>query len=205
MRRLVAGFFASLALLGSGEALGGEPTPTCPEGSVCVPPDDMRVFVELLREKKCLQETKPNLRIDPITVVEDKEGRMFVSGGNPFPYTVHLDWCSYGVEAVGRLNVVVARSVPETYGVRFRLKAAPSYLPLEALTRGDGYDGLDFGVLLEPVYFQSSNLNVYVGVRSLGAGVGLDLTRNLGVYAGYAATLGSWRPNPNVGLSFALW
>ena len=165
----------------------------------------MQVFVKLLQEKKCLQGTKPEFKLDPITVTEDKDGRVFVTGSDPLPYTVRMNWCSYEAEAKGKLNVTVAKMEPPTWGWRFRLKAAPGYLPVTALTEKDGYAGLDFGLLAEPFFFQWTNLNAYVGVRSVGAGVGFDLTRNLGLYVGYAATWGTWQHNPHAALSFALW
>lgn len=177
----------------------------CAAGQTCVPPEDMQVFVKLLQEKKCLQTTQPDLKLDPLTVTEDKDGRIFVSGAEPFPYTIRFKWCDYEVEAKGRLNVIVAKTEPPTWGWRFRLKATPGYLPVTAFTEKDGYAGLDFGLLAEPFFLHWANLNAYVGVRSLGAGVGFDLTRNLGLYAGYAVTWGTWQHNPHLGLSFALW
>ena len=177
----------------------------CPTGSTCVPAEDMAVFVKLLREKQCLQSAKPEFKFDPITLTEDKDGRVFVTGSNPLPYTVRATWCNYELQATGKLNVVVAKVEPPTWGWRFRLKAAPGYLPVTALVEKDGYAGLDFGLLAEPFFLQWSNLNAYVGFRSVGAGVGFDLTRNLGLYTGYAVTWGTWQHNPHVALSFALW
>ena len=178
---------------------------TCASDARCVPATDMAVFVKLLREKQCLQSAKPDVVFDAITLTEDKDGRVFASGANPLPYTVRLNWCSYEIQATGKLNVTVGRVEPETWGWRFRLKAAPGYLPLTALSEGDGYAGIDFGLLAEPFFFQWASVNGYVGVRSVGAGVGFDLTRNLGLHAGYAVTWGTWRHNPHVALSFALW
>ena len=202
MRRFLAALTFPLLLLMPSKAYGQT---TCEAGSKCVPPDDMAVFVKLLREKQCLQSAKPEVKFDPITLTEDKEGRVFVTGANPLPYTVRMKWCNYEVEATGKLNVTVAKVEPETWGFRFRLKAAPGYLPVTALTEQDGYAGVDFGLLAEPFFVQWANLNAYVGVRSVGAGVGFDLTRNFGLYVGYAVTWGTWQHNPHAALSFALW
>jgi len=65
---------------------------------------------------------------------------------------------------------------------------------------------IDGGVLLEPFFIRWANVNAYVGVRSVGGGVGIDLTKNFGVYLGYAVTWWpTWNSNPYLGISFALW
>ena len=201
MRRFLSGSLVTFSLLVSRSAWAQ----ICPAGSTCVPAEDMQVFVKLLQEKKCLQGTPPDLKLDPITVTEDKDGRVFVSGADPLPYTVRMKWCSYEAEAKGKLVITVAKMEPPTWGLRFRLKAAPSYLPVTAFEAKDGYAGIDFGLLSEPFFVQWANLNAYVGVRSVGAGFGFDLTKNMGLYVGYAVTWGTWQHNPHVALSFALW
>ena len=202
MRRRLVWLSIPLLLLLSSKAYGQS---TCAQGATCVPAEDMQVFVKLLQEKKCLQTTQPAVQFDPITLVEDKEGRIFVSGADPLPYKMKLSWCNYDLESSGKLTVVAAKSEEPTWGFRFRLKATPSYLPVSAFLAKDGYAGLDFGLLAEPFFIQWANLNAYVGVRSVGAGIGFDLTRNLGLYAGYAVTWGAWQHNPHVALSFSLW
>lgn len=172
---------------------------------VCVPPDEMDVFVGLLREKKCLQTTKPALTLDPIQITQDKDGRMFVNGTGDHPYRVGMTWCGYEIEASANVRMVVARTPEPTWGFRYRVKVAPGYLPLEALSREDGYAGMDLGLMLEPFFYHSFNLNGYVGVRSVGVNVGLDMTRNMGLHAGYALAFGSLTGGPHVALSFSLW
>lgn len=201
MRKFLPLAACLFVLLFASSSLGAE----CQDGSTCVPPDDMAVFVKLLQEKDCLQSKPPELDLDKISVVQDKDGRVFLSGSDPIPYTVRFKWCGYEVEAKSKLNVVVARAEPETWGLRFRLKAAPGYLPVTALVEKDGYAGLDFGLLAEPFFLQWANLNAYVGVRSVGAGLGFDLTDTVGLYAGYAVTWGTWQHNPHMAISFDLW
>jgi hypothetical protein len=178
---------------------------TCPEGSTCVPPEDLKVFVELLKAQKCRDENPPKLVLDPIVIVVDREGRVYYSGGEPRPYKVHVDWCNYQIDALGKVQVQVAQRVEPTWGFRFRAKAAFGYLPIEALTEKDAGRGIDGGVLLEPVFLQWANFNVYVGVRSVGTGLGFDVLKNMTVYLGYALAWGTWRSNPHLAVGFALW
>jgi len=177
---------------------------TC-EGGSCVAKEDLQAFIQLAREAKCRADTAPTLKLDPITIVVDRDGRIYGSGSDPKPYVVHLDWCNYKIEAKGQVSLVAAQRVEPTSGFRFRPKATIGYLPLTALDKKDGYAGLDAGVLLEPFFLSWSNLNVYVGFRAVGAGVGFDLTRNMGLYGGYAITWGTWQHNPHAAISFALW
>lgn len=178
---------------------------SCPEGSTCVPPEDMKVFVQLLKDQKCRNENPPKLTLDPVTVIVDRQGRVYYSGNEPKPYKVHIDWCNYQVDGTGKITMEVAQKVEPTWGFRFRAKAAFGYLPVEALEEKDGMRGFDGGLLLEPFFLQWFNVNAYVGVRSVGAGVGFDLTKNFGIYAGYAIAWGTWRSNPHAALYFSFW
>lgn len=171
----------------------------------CVPKQDMDVFVRLLRDQKCRADTQPKITLDPITIVEDKDGRVYGTGAEPRPYTVKVSWCNYDITGTGNVNVIVARREPSTWGFRFRLKAQSGFLFTEALKEKSVVSGIDAGVLAEGFYYKNLNLNLMAGFRSAGVALGLDLTRNFGVHAGYALSYDGFRSNPVLGLSFALW
>lgn len=159
-------------------------------------------MVKVLQEKKCLLTDKPTFDLDPVTIVVDKSGRVYGSGTDPKPYQLHMKWCSYEIEGTGSVKILAAVREEPDWGFRFRPKAMVGYLPAEALAKS-WQDGIDGGLLLEPFFWRSLNINAQVGVRSFGAGFGLDLTRNFGAYLGYAMTWGSWRSSPNIGLWFS--
>lgn len=165
----------------------------------------MKVFVQLLKDQKCRAETKPTFKLDPLMVVVDKDGRIYGSGSDPRPFTIRMKWCNYDVEARGQTSIIAAERVEPNSGFRFRTKATIGWLPATAFYAKNGYAGLDAGVLLEPLFWSWANINAYVGVRSVGGGFGLDLTKNMGVYLGYATTWGTWEHNPHAAVSFALW
>lgn len=177
----------------------------CPEASTCVPAEDMEVFVKLLREKRCLQTTRPSFDLDPITILTDAEGRTFVSGDQPRPYTLRMSWCGYRTDALGTVLAVYAKKPDPTWGWRLRAKASLGFLPADALAEEDASKGLDAGLLVEPFFYRWFNANGYVGVRSAGAGVGVDLTRNFGAYGGYAFCWGSQRHTPHLSIYFSFW
>jgi len=182
---------------------------TCPAGSTCVPPEDMEVFVKILKEKKCLQETKPTFKLDPINIVVDQDGRVYYTGADPKPYTLKMSWCNYEAEGTGKVDLVVAKKEPPTWGFRFRPKFAGSFLFVDGFEKyNDKYDpsrAVDVGILWEFLYWHSFNLNVATGFRSAGAGLGMDITRNFGIYAGYAFSWWTLKHNPQMGLYFAFW
>lgn len=177
----------------------------CRAGSTCVPQEDLEVFVKLLQEQKCRNENPPKFQLDGITIIEDQDGRIYGSGSDPKPYTLHMNWCNYEVTATGKVQLFVAKREPPFWGFRFRPKFQSGFLFTDAIAKENALSAIDVGVLLEGFYYRSVNLNLAAGFRSVGAGVGLDITKNFGAYAGYALSYDGLRSNPYLGLSFAFW
>lgn len=197
---------ATLTLLSTSQALAQGAPKEAPCTGTCVSPEDMQAIIEVLREKKCLQTSKPDFELDPVNVIVDKDGRVFFSGANPQPYTLHMKWCNYDVQAEGKVNVVAAIQEPASYGFRFRPKAFAGYL-LAVPFRRDGTwnSAIDAGLMIDTLYIRDFNLNVHVGFRSFGAGVGVDIFKNFGGYVGYALTWDGFQSNPEASLWFAFW
>lgn len=194
-------WFLSLAVFFLARPLAAQ---ECSSGSTCVPSKDMAVFIEILKEKKCLQETTPEFQLDPITIIVDQDGRIFYSGAEPNPYTLKMTWCTYEVQAEGKVKVVAAMKEPSIWGFRFRPKAYLGYLPLQPLTYNTvAEDGIDAGLMLDFFHFHFVNANVAVGFRSTGLGFGIDITKNFGFAASYAVTWESWRSNLLTSATFA--
>jgi len=179
-------------------------TQTCSTGT-CVSPDDMKVIVKVLEEKKCLQTTQPIFTLDPITIVTDTEGRVYGSGADPHPYSVKMSWCTYDATAKGKVNLLVAKNEPATWGWRFRPKFMGSFLFVDAFNQPNAGDAVDVGILWDFFYWKALNLNVATGFRSAGAGVGVDLTRNMGLYGGYAFSWWTLKSNVQAGVYFSFW
>lgn len=184
------------------------PAPEVPvkcEGT-CVPAGDMTKIVKVLQERQCFDKTKPEFKLDPINIIVDREGRVFFSGSDPQPYKLHMKWCNYEAEGVGKVKVLAAVQEPPTYGFRFRPKAFAGMLVLEPFREGKKpKDGIDAGLMLDVLYWKDLNVNVHAGFRSVGAGVGLDIFRNFGFYTGYALAWDGFKSNPEASLWFAFW
>lgn len=178
---------------------------SCP-GGTCVQQEDLELFLRLARDHKCRDETPPKIESEPVNIIVDREGRVFGSGSNPVPHELTIDWCNYHIKVQSDTQLQVAQRVEPTWGFRFRAKATFGVLVADLFNPDldhEFHEALDGGILLEPFFIQWINLNGYVGVRSLGAGIGYDLTSNFGLYTGYALTWSSWRSNPYVSVYFA--
>lgn len=179
------------------------PEPEKAPEAIPVAREDLKKFLQLARERKCLDETPPVFKIDPVVVITDKDGRVFYTGADPDkPYTLTMDWCHYHVKGEGQISLVAAMMEPETWGFRFRPKAFLSYLPTQ-LIGNSAVDGVDTGVMLDFFYYEWLNLNAGVGIRGAGAGLGLDITQNFGGYVGYVLTWQQPMHNLSLGGSFA--
>ena len=178
----------------------------CAPGSKCVSADDLNAMLTVLKEKQCLLSTQPTIDLDPVTLTIDRQGRIFFTGAAPHPYTMKMKWCNYDLTASGKVNVVAAVEEPPVWGFRFRPKAYMGVLPLEPFHTGNNArSAIDAGLMLDPLYYKFLNLNIHVGFRAVGAGVGVDIFRSFGVYAGYAMTWDGFRSNPEVATWFSFW
>lgn len=189
-------------------ALAGDLTAVEPEvcEGTCVPKADMAMFVQLLKERKCLQDTPPTFKLDPVNIIVDRDGRIYHTGADPKPYKLHMKWCNYEAEGTGKVNVLAAVQEPPSSGFRFRPKAFMGMLVLEPFREGKKpKDGLDAGLMLDVLYYKDFNLNVHAGFRSIGGGLGVDIFRSFGAYAGYALSWDGFHHNPEAALWFAFW
>jgi len=177
----------------------------CASGSTCVSDVDLKTFITLAQEKQCLQKTQPTFQLDPIAVIVDKDGRVYYSGDEPKPYSLKLTWCTYEVTTTGKVALVVAKNEPPVWGFRFRPKFAGSYLFVDGFSSTKAVDGVDIGILWDFLYYKAVNLNVATGFRSIGAGLGVDLFKNMTLYGGYAFSWWTLKHNPSIGVGFALW
>jgi hypothetical protein len=165
----------------------------------------MKTFMQLLRDTKCRQDTPPTFNLDPINIVEDTDGRIYYSGNQPLPYTLRMSWCNYEITGTGKVSLQVAKKIPPDYGFRFRPKLMGSFLFVDAFTQPKAVDAIDVGILWEFFYWKALNLNVETGFRSVGAGIGIDLSKNFGLYGGYAFSWWTLKSNPQAGVYLAFW
>lgn len=175
----------------------------CPATDVCVERQDIMMMLQLAREAKCRAETSPVATAEPISIVLDRQGRVFGSGTGDKPFKLHLEWCNYEIDTESQITLLAAQRVEPEWGFRFRAKAAFGVLTRQLFEGRNLTEYGDIGLMLEPFYFRWLNLNGFVSFRSVGIGLGVDITTNFGVAVLLNTRWDEWRADPLIALYFA--
>lgn len=187
-------------LLSSARAQAQQP---CPATAVCVARQDILMMVELAREAKCRAETEPEVTVEPISIILDRQGRVFGSGTGDKPFRLRMDWCNYQVDMESQIKVLAAQRVEPEWGFRFRPKAAVGVLTRELIEGRELTTYGDIGLMFEPVYYRWINLNGYLSFRSVGIGFGFDITTNFGIATLLNTLWSDLRADPMAAVYFA--
>lgn len=175
------------ALLFSSRALADDPPPCPPPYAVCLTAEEKQTVGDSLRELKEIKEAKATVKVtDDIVIVRDWEDRVYVNGGSGKPIRATLTLGST-VERDLELQLPVQtfyREKPPDPMFRLRVRAQAGVLFPRVL---DSFkDGWDAGIGWDFMHVGPANLSAYTGIRSVGGGLGVDLTKNFGPYVGYA-------------------
>lgn len=170
-------------------------------GGACLTKAQRDQVVEALKELKDIHDSKAELEFpEPIVIIRDWEDRIYVNGGEKRPVKAKL---RIGQHVDRDLEMqlpiqVFYREEPPPPWLRLRVRAQLGVLVLEAV-RAAGSDGdpkpfWDAGIGWDFAHVPDLELNLaaYTGVRSAGGGLGIDLTRNFGLYAGYGLVYDGW-------------
>lgn len=139
---------------------------------------------------------------EPYQIIMTRE-RSSGGGGQVFDqeyWVALLKWCGYEVEFKVRPNVRVLMKEEDddesaqTWGFRLRVRLGLNFSPYHVYHRGGEVAAGDAGqswsawlspaLLLEPFYVYDFHTAVYISPQSFGLVLGMDVTRNLDVYAG---------------------
>lgn len=164
--------------------------PCVPCEGKCLTPDQVGKLRQTVDELDDIHKSPVSIQADPVVVVRDWDGRVYVNGGAGQPLRMkvkvgkHIDR-----DVLVTMDVRVSyRPEPPSPLLRLRLRAQAGLLIPQAMqtASGDKQAFWDAGIGWDFLHYGILNLAAYTGVRSLGAGPGLDLTKNFGLYAGYA-------------------
>lgn len=197
-----------LLVLLSSPALAQEPGPEpCQCEGTCLSEEDKKTVVDGLNELKKIKESKAEVKLkDDIVIVRDWEDRVYVNGGSAKPVRMTLKLGTVERDLEVQLPVHVSyREKPPDPMFRLRIRAQAGVLIPELV--GSFSDGLeefwDAGIGWDFVHLGPWNMSAYTGIRSAGGGVGLDLTRNFGPYAGYSFVYEDLRSSVFSGVFFS--
>ena len=207
-----AALFAASVLLASSVAAADDaaPPPECvpPPGGKCLTKEQFDGVKKALEELDGIHKSPVVVTTDDkVVIVNDWEGRVYVNGGTSAPLRMKVrigDTVDRDVEMTLK-PVVNYRPKPPDPMFRLRVRAQVGVLVPELVrtaggTRQDFWDG---GIGWDFFHVGAFNLAAYTGIRSVGGGFGVDITRNFGTYAGYALVYDDWRSSVHTGVFFA--
>ncbi len=161
----------------------------CPSDGVCLNAEQKKKVTDAVLELKDIHDNPAVLEVkEPITIIQDWDGRTYINGGEKKPIRVKL---RIGKSIDRDLDVTLDTKVyyrpkppdPDSF-FRLRVKAHMGFIvadAYQALTNKDGRKYTDLGAQWELFHIHAANFNIYTGIGSSGFGIGWDLTRNFGV------------------------
>lgn len=177
---------------------------SCPEGYKCIPDSEAVKVRAVLEEYACMEKAAASgnigVTLEPYQIVITHAGQVlakeYIAGT--------ISWCAWDLRWKMQPKFQITREEPPqipTYGARVRLRAGVMFVPLWESSFKEAFDPVLF---LESVYWRSLHLSTHLGFRTLGTGLGVDLTNTVDVFAGVGVRWGTWQVLPVVGLSVAL-
>jgi hypothetical protein len=157
----------------------------------CLTPGQVEKLRDAVDELKDIHESPVVVKFqDPVVVIRDWDGRVYVNGGSEKPLRLKV---TVGEHVDRDVLATVESRVwykpePESPMFRLRIRAQAGVLiPEVAKTvSGDEEQFWDGGIGWDFFHIGDVNLAAFTGVRSVGIGPGIDVTKNFGFYAGYA-------------------
>lgn len=182
-------FLATLLL--SATALADDPPCVPPPGGKCLTADQYEAVKKALQELDDVHKSPAEVKVeDPVIIIQDWQGRVYVNGGDQKPVKMKLKIGQYVDRdmAVTLDTKVYYREKPPDPMFRLRVRAQAGILvpQLVDAVKGTKQNFFDGGAGLDFFHLGPVNVSANLGVFSVGGGLGLDLTKNFGVLAGYA-------------------
>lgn len=131
------------------------------------------------QELEALQRARPEISLDPINIVVDKDGRVFMQ--DKLMGKLKLGKLEYDLDVGLSSKIVKAEKPPYDLHLKFKAIITQSY----EYTDGDNLKGFTSGgIVLEPAYYEMVNLNFVLTPRFYGVALGLDVTEHADIIGG---------------------
>lgn len=170
---------------------------------------------KILEERKCqdssldlLEEGKASKDFkvfhDPLKIIVSKKGQVF----SQEKLTTTFIWCNTTLEIKSRvkMKVNVRAELPSKepdWGMRLRVRLGV-LITLESFWCIER-DLLEPILIAEPFFIKHFHVLTWLGLNTLGVGMGFDLTKNLNVFGGVGARWSDQSLAPALGLSLSFW
>ena len=172
----------------------------------CLTEDQYKKIVEAIKELDSIKKSEMIGEFsEPIVIVHDWNGRVYVNGGDGKP--LHLKVKVGTVDrtlAVQLPASVFYREKPPDPMFRLRIRAQAGVILPDAWKKdADRASFLEAGIGWDFFHLGPFNTAIHTGVSSAGIGLGVDLTKNWGLTAGYSLVYRDFHPGALVGTFFS--
>lgn len=180
-----------------------------PEGGICLTKEQRAQVTAAIEELDDIKNSKAEVEIlEPIIIIRDWEDRVYINGGEKKPIKLKLrigKTINRDMEMTLPIQVGYREEPPDPM-FRLRIRAQAGFLIptiFESPIKEHILDGMDAGIGWDFFHLDLVNLSVYTGIRSVGGGLGLDLTKNFGPYLGYSLVYDGLKSNALAGIYFS--
>ena len=134
---------------------------------------------ELIEKLRTAETSTPEIQLEDLTVVVDKEGRIFIK--DELKGKLQVGELSYDITI--KLNTTIAKTPKSTFGFRLRPKAY--ILSTYELNSDDKMEQYTSGAVgFDLLYYKYVNINLLIGNRIYGPAVGVEITDHFGLVGG---------------------
>lgn len=181
---------------------------TEPKGGVCLTKEQREALREAVLELKDVHGSPAVVELkEPVQIVVDWDGRVYVNGGSAKPLPMRLTIGKH-VDRDLALTLPVQvfhrpKPADPMFRLRIRAQAAVMLPHLVDVIKDGGTVPLDGGVGWDFFHLGPVNAAVHTGVRTSAFTVGLDLTQNFGIFAGPGVAYDGLRFAVDAGVFFA--
>jgi hypothetical protein len=196
-----------LALAMASPALAQDPpVDSCPAPSKCVTAEQKQKILQAMDELDDIHKSPAVVTLqDPIVIVRDWQDRVYVNGGTNVPIRAKL---KIGKHVDRDLAIALKpqlwyRDKPPDLMFRLRIRAQAGILVPQIFQADTGWNRYDAGLSWDFFHLGIFNFSAYTGIRSAGGGPGIDLTKNFGLYGGYAVVYDGWKHSALISAYFS--
>ncbi len=149
----------------------------------CVTEEQFKSIAKAIKELDSIHRSHSLVYLrDPIYVVQDWDGRIYVNGGVKKPLHAIIE---IGPTIKREVEITIETKVykrerPEDPMFRLRYRAHVLSLPVELIRTKSVQNSSDIGLGLDFFHTGDFNLSVHGGIRSSGISMGYDITPNFG-------------------------
>jgi len=144
---------------------------------------------------------------DKVVIIQDWDGRVYTNGGatNPLRFKLRVGDTVDRDFAMTLPTQVYYRPRPPEPMFRLRIRAQAGILVPQMVQSvgGDKQRFWDAGIGWDFFHLGPVNAALYTGVNSAGGGLGFDLTKNFGTYAGYSLVYDGLKSSVLTGVYFS--